>query len=740
MEALDNSHALIIGVGGEDMQGTVRDANALFNLLTDKELSGYREQNIQVLTEENATQQKILAAFDKLIADTDEESNVLIFYSGHGGTYKTNDLLSGKDKLPESQNVDCFFLQPYDCNEDNVVETMITAEVVRDKIKQVESKKLIYLLDCCHAAGITHSMSFNKKYKVEETGTRPDGLAQKIDDGMGRAIITSCRENQLSWILGGDINSLFTKCLLEVLRGEHKDYFDEPYIRISEVIKYLFKKIPERKPIQQPYANLQIYDDFILSRIDKEKVKNGTPGPLQQEEQEKDNKKDIITSYRSREDATKAILFVHGFTGESTSSFGNLPQYLIDDPSLQEWDMYPLGFSEAVKPEMGKDIWASVQDIELIANYLKTSLKFKYDRYTQIAIVGYSLGGLVAQRALVELESGLRQKISHLLLFASPSDGVYHDTAAVKAQDRLKQLYNDEPFIKNLRKDWVEAFGPEPPFKIITAAAVADQFISVESCLDPFPEESHAVLEGDHFSILKPQDPGQEVVQVFRNSIKGQDFEKQKGTDVQLTLGKYDTVIETLLPQADSLSNKGLNELIFALEALGRFDEAIKLMKDREATGENADLHGMLAGRYKRQYLKTFVQREGDAAFKHYKMGFDMSQDDPKQLYYHAINLALLSLILHEDEDDMESYAKIALENAQQSRDHLWKFSTLAEAYLYLGKWEEAKEYYKKAAQLADRRQKISIHTNAYQAYTNLMGTENPENEMIKFLKAQFLS
>src|SRR5690606_36269801 len=74
-------------------------------------------------------------------------------------------------------------------------------------------------------------------------------------------------EDQLSYILDGDHNSLYTKCMIEVLKGENKTNFDDPYVRISEVVQYIFKKVPEGNPHQNPYANLQIYDDFVLSYI-----------------------------------------------------------------------------------------------------------------------------------------------------------------------------------------------------------------------------------------------------------------------------------------------------------------------------------------------------------------------------------------------------------------------------------------------------------------------------------------
>ena len=70
----------------------------------------------------------------------------------------------------------------------------------------------------------------------------------------------------------------------------------------------------------------------------------------------------------------------------------------------------------------------------------------------------------------------------------------------------------------------------------------------------------------------------------------------------------------------------------------------------------------------------------------------------------------------------------------------LWKFATLGEAYLYKGDFEKSKENYSQAAEMAGLREKISIHTNAYNAYTSLMQTDNPKDVFIKFLRVNFLS
>jgi hypothetical protein len=69
----------------------------------------------------------------------------------------------------------------------------------------------------------------------------------------------------------------------------------------------------------------------------------------------------------------------------------------------------------------------------------------------------------------------------------------------------------------------------------------------------------------------------------------------------------------------------------------------------------------------------------------------------------------------------------------------LWQEATQGEAYLYLNKLKESQEHYQAAAALAGIREKISIHTNAYQAFLGLKGPSDDDHIFIQFLHQAFL-
>ncbi len=255
MENKNNTFALIIGVGG-DLPYSVNDAKNLYENFIDKNLIGYPKKNVILLTEKKATHNGILKAFDKLKEMTNEESTILLYYSGHGGQYGTEHK---------------FFLQPYGMTLENYKSTWITADVLKDKINALPSGRLAFFLDCCHAEGMI------------QTGIEGFyGMAQKLNDDHGIWVMASCQDNQLSW--GVDNESIFTKCLLEVLSGKHKTPFTDPEVTMMDVVEYVFEKVPARAAavvdendnpcVQTPFFKTQMSENLILSYFPKNMENN----------------------------------------------------------------------------------------------------------------------------------------------------------------------------------------------------------------------------------------------------------------------------------------------------------------------------------------------------------------------------------------------------------------------------------------------------------------------------------
>lgn len=251
MNNSDKNFALIIGVGGDQIEYTVNDAKMLHENLINKDLIGYPEDNVLLRTEKQATRNGILEAFDELREKADEDSTILLYYSGHGGKY------SDKHK---------FFLQPSDMTADTIEETMITAEELKEKINTLPSNKLVLFLDCCHAEGLVQS-GIQGLY----------GMAQKLNDDHGIWIMASCQDNEKSYGTGD--HSFFTQALLDVLAGKHTKPFTDPEISMMDVVEYIFNEVPRlaswcedengNDVVQTPYFKTQMSENLILSHFPK---------------------------------------------------------------------------------------------------------------------------------------------------------------------------------------------------------------------------------------------------------------------------------------------------------------------------------------------------------------------------------------------------------------------------------------------------------------------------------------
>lgn len=246
-------YALLIGVGA-DLPITVKDATAIHDLLIDPNMAGYPIEQVRLLTELAATRQQILAELDSLSKQVDENPDAIaiVYYSGHGFKIKRNDEFHD------------YFLAPYGFDITRRESTAISGLEFTAKIEAIKARKLVILLDCCHAGGIPSLKSFDEEITKS---LLPSTLLDVLNTGSGRVIVTSSREDEYSYT--GDPYSAFTACLLEALKGRatvNKDGF----ARILDVLIYLFEQVPNRAGrgggSQHPFVKkvLDLGDNFPI--------------------------------------------------------------------------------------------------------------------------------------------------------------------------------------------------------------------------------------------------------------------------------------------------------------------------------------------------------------------------------------------------------------------------------------------------------------------------------------------
>jgi len=440
----------------------------------------------------------------------------------------------------------------------------------------------------------------------------------------------------------------------------------------------------------------------------------------------KGGNKGAIIPYRS-EGNENIVCFIHGFSGDPESTFKPIPEFIIAENELNGWDVLSIGYSTDLMPNIGKGIWAASPDILKIANYLQTSLDILFEHYNRVALIGHSMGGLVIQRAILNRND--IHKISHVLFYGTPSGGLRKAWFLRWFKNQISDMDYEGEFIKNLRNEWNERFNHKYPFKFATVAGELDEFVPINSSLEPFPKDYHCVTAGNHITMVKPETNMDTSFQVIKKMLCiGSEIPYLIGDDKELNnlIAKYYEEVDTLGKKLNDLDVKGFKRYIFALEGTDKIDEAIKVLEESEILNSNTDIMGILGGRLKRKYLIEESKTLLDKAIYWYDKALQLSlqSNNSSQIYYHAINLAFLYLML--DETDLtktKEMAELALKNCQIAKGgEYWEDATIAEANLYLNDFEQSKIFYASAINKCNQsiRETSSMFINAVYACNSL--------------------
>ena len=260
---------LFIGVG-DDLPITVKDAKDLAQLFTDPSIAAFPEENVTVLTENQANKQNVIKALEDLRLKTQDQDNatVIIYYSGHGGQFKN----------PEKEEED-YYLITHGLDFSRMEETILNGKIFSNLVNSISASKLLVVLDCCHAAGMISDGTITKA-----TGPLPNfktsniQLIDTLTSGEGRVFLSSCDDYEQSVVLPNSKNSLFTEVMLEALQGAARPQVTN--VSLSDVMGYVLYEVPERldayNKTQNPVAShkqrpmvssaYRLSSDFYISR------------------------------------------------------------------------------------------------------------------------------------------------------------------------------------------------------------------------------------------------------------------------------------------------------------------------------------------------------------------------------------------------------------------------------------------------------------------------------------------
>jgi hypothetical protein len=218
--------------------------------LTDADRCGYPAANVHTLLDEAATGEAIRRELADLAARTGPVSTAVVYFSGHGGQV-TGGPHAGDYLLP----VDAVY--PDDAE---LARTALPGGELTAALNAIPARKVWVVLDCCHAGGI------GRPRQLTAAPVRP-GLSDTFYDalraGRGRVVFASSRADELSWVPAGSEYGLFTRHLLDGLRGGAGGA--DGFVRVFDLFEYVQPRVTTDQPGQHPVFKAELEDNFAVA-------------------------------------------------------------------------------------------------------------------------------------------------------------------------------------------------------------------------------------------------------------------------------------------------------------------------------------------------------------------------------------------------------------------------------------------------------------------------------------------
>ncbi|ABX07753.1 peptidase C14 caspase catalytic subunit p20 (plasmid) [Herpetosiphon aurantiacus DSM 785] len=256
MATFDHGYALLIGVGTHhhpaySLPVTANDAHAIQRILSDPRWCAYPTAHIRLLCNEAATTDAVLDGFAWLTAcaQRDPQATIVVYYSGHGG---------------RNEETDTYCLLPHDAT---TATSRLSTATLSAALDAIPAKRLLVLLDCCHAGGMTKD---GPDQDSQWTTTAPSAsMLAALQQGAGRVVLSSSTGKQRSYIQPDASLSLFTTHLLAAFQGAGNQP-GSTEVRVTHLIQYVSRQVQHAAQAlnarQTPFFQAAS-EDFVVSLI-----------------------------------------------------------------------------------------------------------------------------------------------------------------------------------------------------------------------------------------------------------------------------------------------------------------------------------------------------------------------------------------------------------------------------------------------------------------------------------------
>lgn len=266
--------ALVVGISNfrdksiPKLTYPAKDAKDFATLLQDPNYGRFKRENVALLTDEKATTVEIKRQIEELIRKAQPEDLVVFYLSSHG---------SPRQSSPTGVN----YVVTHDTEVSSLYATSLSmVSIVDDLNKLIKAQRVIVFLDTCYsgAAGfaegfsnqrvatsgtVTNDSVGSKSLVVEGLGISADILS-RIEQSIGRVIITASQPNEVSWESEKLKNGIFTYYLIEALKQSNG------LIPIKDMFSYLSGAVAKRaleEKQQSQHPTLRTSEQFNQTDI-----------------------------------------------------------------------------------------------------------------------------------------------------------------------------------------------------------------------------------------------------------------------------------------------------------------------------------------------------------------------------------------------------------------------------------------------------------------------------------------
>jgi uncharacterized caspase-like protein len=191
----------------------------------------FKTQEIIIITDADATREKIQAAFDKLSLAVQPQDAFIMFYAGHGvmsdGTAEIQ-----KDFFLALHNVTQLY------SKDEMLKANgLSATELREYCKNIRAQKQVILLDACQSGGAVETFA--------SRGAAEEKAILQLARATGSVLIASTGTEQFATEFSSLGHGVFTYALLEGLGGKADGGEKDKKITIKELEAFLNDFIPQ---------------------------------------------------------------------------------------------------------------------------------------------------------------------------------------------------------------------------------------------------------------------------------------------------------------------------------------------------------------------------------------------------------------------------------------------------------------------------------------------------------------